>query len=53
MNYRAVAAIYLAEMGRTLPHAAAKRRVAGDFDLALFRGVRRRDRLAHQWRSKA
>ncbi len=28
-------------------HAAAEHRVAGAVDLALFRGVRRRDRLAH------
>ena len=30
------------------PHAAAKHRLAGDLDLALFRGVRGGDRLAHQ-----
>ena len=33
--------------GAHRPHAAAEHRVAGDLDLALFRGVRRRHRLAH------
>ena len=33
--------------GAHLAHAAAEHRFAGGFDLAVFRGVRRRDRLAH------
>ncbi len=33
--------------GAHRPHAAAEHRLAGDLDLALFRGVRRRHRLAH------
>ena len=33
--------------GAHLAHAAAEHRLAGDLDLALFRGVRRGDRLAH------
>ena len=39
--------------GAHLAHAAAKHRLAGGVDLAVFRGVRRRDRLAHQRRSRA
>ena len=47
MNLRAVCAIYTLRDGAHRAHAAAEHRVAGDLDLALFRGVRRGDRLAH------
>ena len=47
MNCRAVCAIYRFEMARTGRTLLPEHRVAGDFDLALFRRVRRRDRLAH------
>ena len=53
MNLHAVRAIYAFEMARTAAHAAAEHRLAGDLDLALFRRVRRGDRLAHQPRSTA
>ena len=47
MNLYAVRAIYMFEMARTGTHAAAKYRLAGALDVAVFRGVWRRDRLAH------
>ncbi len=47
MNLHAVRAIYRFEMARTCAHADAEHRVAGDLDVALFRRVRRGDRLAH------
>src|SRR5437899_1896761 len=43
-----VGTIYLSvRNGAHLAHAAAKHRFAGGFDVAVFRGVRCRDRLAH------
>jgi hypothetical protein len=46
MNVRAVRAI-LDRDGAHLAHAGAEHRIAGHFDLALFRRVRRRNRVAH------
>jgi ABC-2 type transport system permease protein len=46
MNLHAVRAIYRFEMARTCARAA-KHRLAGGFHLALLRGVRLGDRLAH------
>ena len=53
MNLYAVGAIYQARDGAHPAHLAAKHRLAGDFDLAVFRRVRRRHRLAHQRPSRA
>ena len=47
MNFNAISAIYKFEMARALPHPDPKPGFAGDFNLALFRGLWRRHRLAH------
>ena len=48
LNLGGVWAIYRYEMARDGPHHLAERRDAGDHHFALFRGVRSRDRLAHE-----
>jgi hypothetical protein len=53
MNRHAIAAIYRFEMARTFRTLDAEHRLAGALDLALLRGVRRGDRLAHGRRSTA
>ena len=47
LNVHAIRAIYLYRDGANPAHGGAERRLAGAVDLALFRGVRRGDRLAH------
>ncbi len=47
MNVHAIRAIYLFEMARTWRTLHAEHRRAGDFDIALFRCLRRGHRLAH------
>ena len=51
MNFHAIRAIYIYRDGAHPAHAAAERRLAGDLDVALFRRLRRGDRLAHRARS--
>ena len=47
MNVHAIRAIYVFEMSADVANAAAKRRLAGHLDVALFHRLRRGDRLAH------